>query len=483
MTPSATMKPELKVAPDPGEQTLKDDNHGRTAQKSPAPSSMSARVIRGFFQLLLPVLVIAAGIGVYNYLKATKPEAPKRQAKPNVFAVKVVPVAFTTVQPQLTLYGSTVAGRRVEIRALVAGQVAETSPDLRDGGKIKAGETILTIDSFNYKTAIEEADAQANEVRAKIAEFRASLAVDKGNVTFARQQEELATTDLKRAEGLTRRGAVTERALDERRLLVNQRRQAVAQLTNNIAVWEARINQQQAVLRRLETTRSLASRRLAETKLTAPFDAYVTEVGAQVGRMVGVNDRVATLIDRNWIEVTFTVTDRQFGRLARGNSGIEGRPIEVRWNVGEEPLIYQAKIDRVGASVSSEAGGVQLYARIDEPASGVGLRPGAFVELRVPDTEFDDVARLPSTAVFGGDTVFAVNDGKLVSRKIKIIANAGSDVLVRGALQPGEKIMTTRLSRPGDGVLVKEIAADGTIEKAASPVTTGQKAAGKSNGQ
>ena len=77
----------------------------------------------------------------------------------------------------------------------------------------------------------------------------------------------------------------------------------------------------------------------------------------------------------------------------------------------------------------------------------------------MPDTEFSEVARLPSAAVFEGNTVFVAKDGKLAARKINIVSTSGSNVLVRGALQAGDKVMTTRLSLPGDGVRVKEISA------------------------
>ncbi|MFY0614431.1 MAG: efflux RND transporter periplasmic adaptor subunit [Hyphomicrobiaceae bacterium] len=475
MTSTASKKPDLKVASETviGRHEMPDRADGR-AKDVPAQAlpSMAARLTRGFFQLLLPILVVAGGVAGYQYLKATKPEAPKRQAKPNVYAISTVPVEFGTVQPQLRLFGNTVAGRQVEIRSLVAGQVVVTSDDLRDGGKIESGATILSIDPFNFKADLQDNAAQAAEATARIAELKASLAVERGNLKFAREQAALARTDLNRAQPLLRRGAITERVVDDRRLILNQRRQAVTQMENNIKVWEARVSQQEATIRRLETARLRAAQRLSETKLVAPFNAYVTDVGAQVGRMVSVNDRVATLIDRDWIEVAFTVTDRQFGRLARGADGIEGRQVEVRWNVGDTPLVYMAKIDRVGANVSSQAGGVQLFARVDNPSQGVGLRPGAFVEVRVPDTEFSKVARLPSSAVFDGKSVFIIQDGKLASRKVSIISTEGSDVLVRGALQAGDKVMTTRLSLPGDGVRVKEVGAPAAA-----------KAGDKTNGQ
>lgn len=479
MTSTASKKPDLKVAAETAvEPVVAKHDVPEQALAPQRRRSLGVRLTRGFFQLLLPLLVIAGGVAGYQYLKATKPEAPQRTARPNVYAISTVPVVFGTVQPQLRLFGTTVAGRQVEIRSLVAGQVVATSDNLRDGGKIASGATILSIDPFNFRSDLLENAAQTSEAQARIKEFEASLGVERGNLKFAREQAALAETDLKRARPLLQRGAITERVVDDRRLVLNQRRQTVTQMENNIKVWEARITQQKAAIARLENGRKRAEQRLAETKLVAPFNAYVTDVGAQVGRMLGVNDRVATLIDRDWIEVDFTVTDRQFGRLARGDGGIEGREVEVRWNVGDAPLIYSARIDRVGANVSSQAGGVQLFARIEKPAEGVGLRPGAFVEVRVPDTEFAEVASLPSTAVFDGDTVFVVKDGKLASRKVSIVSTSGSDVLVRGALEAGDKIMTTRLSLPGDGVRVKEVSA---ASKGAKP--EGGKPGGGGDGQ
>jgi RND family efflux transporter MFP subunit len=457
-------KPDLRVAPHPAVIEA-EEARARQADGTETPPrpkrSLAARLTRGFFQLLLPILVIAAGVASYQYLKATRPEVAKRAPKPAVFAVKTAPVVFESVQPDLNLYGTTVAGREVEIRALVAGQVVSTSDALRDGGEIGKGATILKIDPFEYRQSLDEIAAQVGELKAKVNELQASIAVEQATLKFAREQAEIAAADLERAEPLSRRGAVAERTVDERRQALSQRRQAVATLENNLAVWEARIAQQKAAIQRLEANRRRATQKLAETELKAPFDAYVTNVGAQVGRMVSVNDRVATLIDRNWIEAAFTVTDRQFGRLARGDEGLVGRKVQVRWNVGAKPFVYDAVIDRVGASVSAAAGGVQVFARITEPADGVGLRPGAFVEVSVPDTRFENVARLPTTAIFESDTVFVVADGKLDARTVEVVTATGEDVLVRGDIRAGEKIMTTRLSLPGDGVRVREIAANG----------------------
>lgn len=417
---------------------------------------LAVRLVRGFFQVLLPLVVLAAALGIYSYLKSTKPAARKRPPQEAVFAVRSIPVAFANYQPFLTLYGTTVAGREVELRSLVAGKVERAGAQLLAGGEVKAGDTLIEIDPFDYRIAISEIDAQLAEARAKIAETTASIAVETGNLSSAKEQLAIAAVDLKRAESLGQRGTVSKRTIDDRRLIAVQRRQQVAQSQNNLLVWEARKKQQTATIARLETTLERARKRLVETKLKAPFNAYVTDVGAQVGRMLNVNDRVATLIDRDWIDVRFTLTDRQFGRLRTGGGDFIGRDVEVRWNVGRDPLVYKAKIERIDGRVSAESGGVQVYARIANPRQPVAVRPGIFVEVRVADTTFERVAKVPGEAVYDASTVYAVVDGRLKARKISVIGTSGSDLLIEGEIKAGEKVLVTRLSRPGDGVLVKE---------------------------
>ena len=59
--------------------------------------------------------------------------------------------------------------------------------------------------------------------------------------------------------------------------------------------------------------------------------------------------------------------------------------------------------------------------------------------------------------MFNGDTVFVVAGGRLSSRKVTLVSSSGADVLIRGNIQPGDRVLTTRLSLPGDGVRVNDL--------------------------
>lgn len=425
-----------------------------------APASKLGRIVAATLRIglktLLPFAVVAAGYMGYRTLVATKPEPPVRPKQELAYTIKSTTVSAGAYQPIITLFGSTVAGRQVDIRALVSGQIVETSDNLREGGQIQAGAVLLRIDPIDYQTGLAELRAQLAETRARVTEFESSLAAGRQSLIHAREQLKLADTDLKRAEPLAKRGAVSDRTVDDRRQVVFQRRLAADEIENNLKVWEARIQQQKAAVTRLENAIERAERRLTETELRAPFSAYVTEVGAQVGRMVGVNDKVATLIDSDWIEARFNLADDQFGRIVAKEGNLTGREVTVRWVLGSNAFSYDAVIERIGARISSATGGVEVFARIKNPNEPVPLRPGAFVGIDVPDKRYEGVFRLPSTALYSGDRVYVIENDRLVTRKVRVVGGINEDLLLEGDLKDGDRIMLTRISTPGDGVKVSE---------------------------
>jgi membrane fusion protein, multidrug efflux system len=421
---------------------------------------MLARGGRMVLQFAIPLALLAGAYAGYQYLLATKPDVAPQPPQEAAAPVRAVTVSHSTYQPNLTLFGETVAGREVQLRALVAGEVVEASPNLREGGEVSQGDLLLRIDPFDYDVALAEVNAQIAETQARLSENEAQIRAAEASLSRAREQLEIAQSDLERAERLVDTGAVSRQALDQRRLTVSQRQDTVEQGEINLSVLKAQSDQQRAALERLRANQRTAQRNLSDTRLNAPFDAYVDEPSAEVGKVLSTNDPVATLIDKSWIEVRVTLSDAQYGRIVRDSGGVLGRSVEVRWYVGDEPFVYEAEIVRVGSRIAASSGGVNVYARLVDPLNPTPLRPGAFVEVRVPDVERQDVVRLPQTALYGNDHVYVIVDGRLSRREVQQLGATQGDVLVRGDLRDGEAIAVTRLARPGDGVKVNVVKPD-----------------------
>ena len=430
----------------------------------PPPESTDTRrsgrvmlVFKALLQVLLAFAVLFGAVKGMNALVASKPEVPKRPIQEKSYAVETVTVTRADHAPAINVFGETMAGREVELRALVAGEVIEVHPNLKAGGTVNAGEVLVAIDRFDYEGAVTEAEANLAEARAALVESEGRVELEKGNVVRAREQLEFAQRDLQRAEDLLGKGAVTERTLDDRKLIVSQRQQSLEQSQNSLALEAARVDQQTAAIKRLEWRLQNAQRQLENTILTAPFDAVVRSEAAELGRLVSVNDAIVSLYSSDAFEVRFTLSDNQYGRLLAETGTVVGRPVEVTWYLGNQPVTYPATVTRIGADVASNRGGVDLIAQIDTEGVDVPLRPGAFVEISLSDRVYAGSFRVPETAYYGEGTVYVVTDSRLEPRAVTSLAIDDGFILVKGALENGDTLLTTRIPEAGEGLLVRDI--------------------------
>ncbi len=413
-------------------------------------------VVRRIVGVLLPLVIVAAAVVGYRGLVASKKTIEPLKVVEKSWPVSTVPVVIDNQTPELRLYGEAVAGRQVDMRTLVMGEIIETGENFKLGGIIKKGDMLVEVDAFEYVAALEEAQGSLLEAEARLLEYNARVQLEIAQLEVARFQLDLAEKDLKRAVKLKKQGSISQKAVDDREVTLSLRRQAIAQRTSNIEIERARASQQAAVIERLKTAVRRAQRSLRNTRLIAPFDAYVAKVDGEVGRFVSANDRVATLIDSRQIDVRFSLSDGQYGRIIADAGTVIGRPVRVIWRVGINSYDFAGKIERVSAQISASNGGIDVFARLDLKSAKTPLRTGAFVEVYLKDRTYKNVARLPETSLYDNNRVYVIEAGRLVEKKVELVGYAGSDVLVRGALKPGEKLLSSRLSAPVNGLLVVE---------------------------
>ena len=405
-------------------------------------------------RILLPVAVIGVAVVVAGFLAVTRPELDRQPAQERIWPVAAVEVDHTNVQPAFRVYGEVVAGREVELRALVAGIVVETSRALVEGGLVKKGELILAIDEFDFRATLDEKRAQLREARAKLGEVDARHRGNQESLGWDRQELDLLQRDYDRAEKLRTRGNVSEKFLDNARMALMNQRRAVVNDETNVATEAARQEQQRAIIQRLEVSVSQAQRELGETKLLAPFDGFLHSVAAANGIRLSVNDRVATLVDADRLDVRVHLSNMQFGRLVTSDEKPEGRAVKLAWQVGDQRFDFDAVIERIGARIDATTGGVELFARIRSGGLNGRLRPGAFVDVHLPERRYADVVPVPETALHG-DAVFLIVEDRLEARVVEVVATDGTSVLLRGNLTDGEKIVTTRFPEIAAGLKVE----------------------------
>lgn len=364
----------------------------------------------------LPLLLLLGTVLAIVVLSATRPELAPVEQPERIWPVEATEVRRQSIQPRLKLFGETVAGRRSELRALVAGPIVKIGDDFHEGGLVETGELLIQVDPFVYETTLAERQAQLREAEVRLEQLR---------------------RDFRRTRDLFVQKSVSQRDLDNAELSADQQAAVVDQ-------------------RRIDVQR--ARRNLADTRLIAPYAGVVGNVNANLGKQLGTNDKVADLIDTSALEVRFSLSNDQYGRLLQSDDALEGRPVDITWTVGRQAIAWPGHIARVGAEISSATGGVDVYAVLDTGGRQIALRPGAFVSVQVPDQRYENVFVAPETSLYGEHQVFVIKDERLAARRVRVVGYSGNDILFVAdgdpGLADGDQVVTTQLREAGSGVRV-----------------------------
>lgn len=403
--------------------------------------------------VVLPLAIIAGAVLFAGYLRATRAPVEAQASEERVWPVRAIAAIPSDAQPIFTAFGTIVAGRELDLRPQIAGRIVRLGPMLVEGGIARKGDLLAELEAFDYEVDLAEREAKLAEARAKVREYKTERGAELQMLKDDKRQVAIAERDVKRREALHKSAAGSEKALDDSRLALSQRRQAVVSRGQVAERLAARIEQQAAVIAQLEAQVARARRDLERTHITAPFDGFIRDVSAAVGAQVGVAERMARLIDADWLDVRFHLSAGEYARLVAGGA-YRGKPVKVAWRLGGEERIFDATIERVDSEIDTTTGGVRIFARMSATGADSLLRPGAFVEVRVPDRVYTGVVHLPEAAVHGGRLVYVVEDGRLKPLAVETVAHDRTGVWVRGDFAADAQVVTTRFAEMGPGIKV-----------------------------
>lgn len=411
--------------------------------------------------IVVPIGILMAGAGSFAYLKATKPELVAQPQPEKEWTVSAIPVEISDVRPTLDVFGQIVAGRSVELRPLVSGQIIRVGDDYVEGGIVAVGDLIAEIDPFDFEAAVAEAEAQLREAESRISEYESDIAAESALLKTSQRMQTLRQRDVNRREELLGRGAGSVKTLDDARMALAEAQRDRIGRDQTISRTKARLAQQQATVDRLRVVVDRTKRDLRNTRLTAPFPGFLTETNAAIGQQVSVGDRLARLVDANRLEARFHLTDQDFERLlgtntqVRGqNASVIGRPVRVIWKIGQREIAFSANISRIAGEITANSGGVDLFAVIDDLGPDTSLRPGAFVSVEIIEEPYNQVATLPETAIDTDDQVFVIDGDRVRPAQVEVVRRLGETILVRGALASGDQVVAKLFDEIGPGAKV-----------------------------
>lgn len=413
------------------------------------PRPLSVLPVMNKKKVLLPVLLLAIGIGGFAALKATRPKPPVVPPKEPVWRVETVPVALQRASPVLTLNGRVESPDQTRAAAPGVGRVLKVKA--REGQRVAPGQVLLELDPRDFQPRVEQARGEVLELDAAIKSEQLRHKADLDQLEHEKQLLASAAADVKRFEQLQKENFYSQTAVEQSRS--NLARQNISLRSRELAIadHEARLLQLKARLLKARANLDQAELAAARARVTAPFAGFVAKVEVAEGDQVNTGQSLISLYPAAGLEVRAklpaTQQDEFLAAMARGE-----RPQASAAVAGEKLAFRLAR-----TAGAADARGLDGFFVLAAPASA--LRVGELVTLEVARSPVDGVAAVPYTALYNGRQVYRIEAGRLKALDVAVLGEAGGQparLLVKSAeLKQGDLLMATHLPNAVSGLKVE----------------------------
>ena len=348
-------------------------------------------------RVIAAILIVVMLIGAVSWLIISGMQPKKPIFQP--IAIEAVQVRRGSIVRRITVVGTLLANQKVEIH-----------PEIQ--GKIKK---VL----FKGGTFVEK-DTPLIEINDKV--FKASLKEATGRLTLAKAEYE-------------------------------RHKRLVAKKAGPLKLFE----KAQADLQQAEAAHDLATIKLDNTIIRAPFEGVVGLKNISQGMYVNEQTELVTIVDVDPIKMDFRLPATHLKVISKGQQ------IKVTID-GFENKIFRAIIESIDAKVDPAAHSIAVRAVISNK-DGL-LKPGLFGRVRIVVGSKDNTLLVPEAAVLSSgeeEYIFRIVDlpseGTIVPTAIKTtvttgLSEAGSIEIVRG-LNEESMVITVGQSKIRHGYPVK----------------------------
>ena len=422
------------------------------------------RSLFGLFLIALTcgLLATAAGLIYSSFQERAAKQGNKRPQKERIFSAHVMEAKASKIQPEIEAFGEIQSKRALDIRIPVGGTIVYLSPNFVEGGKVTKDEILVVTDATDSEDKVTLAKADLDEAKDSEIEAKNALSLAFDDLAAAVKQSDLRNQALKRKEGLTDRGVVTEASLESAALSAASAEQAVLSKRKSILQAQSRLSQTKGTVVRRELAFANAERKLQNTKVKAEFDGTLSNVSLVSGGIVNNNERVGLLVDPSSLEVKFRISATQFNRLIDASGNLQAIPTFVKLDVFGTEISASGSVERLSATVGTGLTGRLLFSSLSN-GNVSSFRSGDFVTVTLKEPTLNNVLELPSNALSGGNRILTLTDeDRLQEIEVSILRRNKNNVIIDATNVIGKEIVTNRTPLLGAGIKIKPIRLGGS---------------------
>ena len=363
--------------------------------------------------------IVGVGYLVMAGLKASAPEAKKRQPRAMQVLVNIEPLIMANAGVRVEGMGLVVAAREVKLKAQVSGQVVEIAADFLEGQHVAAGTVLAQIEADDYELQLAQAQS---------------------------------TLELREAELELEMGF--QRVAGREWQLLGESSDILAE-SSSLALREPQLKQAQAMQRSAQSAVDRARLDLSRTEIAVPFNAQVLEKSVEVGSLAGIGGDVAHVVSTDSFYVRVSIPVNRVPVLE-----IPGGEALVSISGAESPMT--GRIISLLGDLDPNGRMARVLVEVRDP---LGLEPqnagraklllGAYVTVDLVGHPMPNTFLISRETLRNDDHVWLRRpDATLEIRSVSVLWKNRDTVVIGEGLAAGEQLITSSLSFAADGMEV-----------------------------
>lgn len=350
------------------------------------------------FAICLPILLINSGCG--------KKEEGKKTAE-RVINVITQPAEKKSLRPYVEAVGTLIPYEEVTVTSEVDGRLTSVSLSSDEGSVVSKGALLATIDDTDYTLAVKQSEAALRQAEV-------SLANTKNEHT--------------RKSALNKEGLITKEEFDV--------------ISTRLSLAEAEVEKVKALV-------DISKQRLSKTRIYSPIAGVVKEKKVSSGDNARNGTNLFTIIQTNPLKLTFTVSERDAGKLQTGQ--------DVSFKVDSfNDRKFNGRLNLIYPNLDDKARTLRAEAVVQNP--GGVLKPGLFVRVTQYTGQLKGAIVVPVTALlYEADQVkvFTV-EGDISKEKFVKTGIRHEDLIeIVEGIKSGENVIVVGQQNLSEGIKVR----------------------------
>ncbi|MEJ2111440.1 MAG: efflux RND transporter periplasmic adaptor subunit [Acidobacteriota bacterium] len=393
------------------------------------------RIQPWIFFLLTGLTVFSACGGKYTDYETDLEPVSVRITEAGYQSIPTIVEAPGTVQPR----------NRIALASQINGFVRETP--VQTGDRVKAGQTLLTLDARDAENQKAAAESGVLEAQAALSEARQGYEAALEMKAASKASLDLANQTFARYEKLFESRSVSPQEMDEVRSRRDAARAESASRESMVAAAEDRIKQVEARIAQAKAQAGRADVLMSYTRIVAPESGIIVQRHVDGGSAIFPGSPLLTLDTTARPQVLASLPVDQASGLQIGMECTLG-------DTQNEPLI-KGRISEIAPQSDPTTHSVQF--KVDLP-QGTDVMHGKYLKISIPAAERNALLIEKNAVTREGqlEGLFAVEEGNIARFRLVKTAPYDSEQLeILSGIEPGESIITHSEGRIIDGIPVE----------------------------